>query len=507
MLNWLTGSKGEHPLTDEKAAKEAIGDLPQGDPFKTLEELTYWLESLKDASGLKITRVYELAEMIDLASKNHCRKLALQYTSAGPRLPRFQENRLFTTSVNFWRALAFAYELYLRKASGSGWGTNRGTLAVACARVLRVRTILIKWQLLRYGPIERENWESISSAFLLAEEKGFAEELLIVYVGVQSTIQREFLQALMLCISSTYSLLPNELEVAERIIGQYAHLYVLSRNPAKGLHYVVDLTAGVPPARFMTGSTPAAGMRFFGAGEAATQLRKLIVSLEKDGALPAGVNLGAEFDGALLLTVLEHLSRYWAPELPARVEKRREVVSRINVVHGFDDILVAIAAGEERVADLDYKIETWVVENESGGGYGAIIPLVNDWLSVGTLLGIRRDNSAAWGVGVVRRVTNDNKLTRHVGIQVLSRGGSVVNINPVGKPRGGESVVLLPSNADDSIGRTEMNFLMPFGSFSPSTSYEMEAYERKYLLVPRGLTESGEDFEMAKFRLLQNNES
>jgi hypothetical protein len=82
-----------------------------------------------------------------------------------------------------------------------------------------------------------------------------------------------------------------------------------------------------------------------------------------------------------------------------------------------------------------------------------------------------------------------------------------VNINPVGKARGGDSVILLPSNADDSIGRTEMNFLMPFGSFSPSTSYEMEAYDRKYLLVPRGLIESGEDFEMAKFRLLANNDS
>jgi len=506
MLNWLKGSKGEHPLTDEKAAKEAIKDLPHGDPFKTLEELTYWLESLKDAGGMKVTRVFELAEMIDLAGKNHYRKLAQQYTSAGPRLPRFQENRLFTTAVNFWRALAVAYEIYLRKSSGSGWGTNRGTVAIACARILRARTVLIKWQLLRYGPLERENWENISSAYTLAEEKGFSNESIIVYAGIQSTAQRELLQALMLCISSTYSLLPNELEVAERVIAQYAHLYQFERNAADGLHYVVDLASGASPSRLMPGARQSPTARYFGPGEAATQLKKLIVSLEKDGALPAGVHLGAEFDGTLLLTVLEHLSRYWAPELPARGEKRREVVSRINVVHGFDDILVAIAAGEERVADLDYKIETWVVENESGGGYGAIIPLVNDWLTVGTLLGIRRDNSAAWGVGVVRRVNNDNRLTRHVGIQVLSRGGSVVNINPVGKTRGGESVILLPSNADDSIGRTEMNFLMPFGSFSPSTSYEMEAYERKYLLVPRGLIESGEDFEMAKFRLLANND-
>ncbi len=505
MLNWLTGTKGEHPLADDKAAKEAIKDLPQADPFKTLEELTYWLESLKDATGLKVTRIFELAELIDLSAKVHHRKLAQQYVSAGPRLPRFQENRLFTTLVNFWHALAVAYEVYVRKASGSGWGTNRATLAVACARLVRARTVLIKWQLMRYGPLERENWESMSSVFILAEEKDFAEESIIVYPGVQSSVQRELTQALMLCISSTYSLLPNELEVAERIIAQYAQFFAIKNAPGNGLPYMVDLASGSPPARVIARGSATATTRFFGPGEAVPQLKKLILSLEKDGALPAGINLGADFDGSLLLTVLEHLCRYWAPELPARVDKRRDVVSRINVVHGFDDILVAIAAGEERVADLDYKIETWVVENESGGGYGAIIPLVNDWLTVGTLLGIRRDNSAAWGVGVVRRVNNDNKLTRHVGIQMLSRGGSVVNINPVGKPRGGESVVLLPSNADDSIGRAEMNFLMPFGSFSPSTSYEMEAYERKYLLVPRGLIESGDDFEMAKFRLLQNS--
>ena len=67
----------------------------------------------------------------------------------------------------------------------------------------------------------------------------------------------------------------------------------------------------------------------------------------------------------------------------------------------------------------------------------------------------------------------------------------------------GDDAVLLPSSSADSSGTGELSLLMRMGTFSPKQSFQMRAYEREYLLVPKALIEGGQDFDMAKFRVLQ----
>jgi hypothetical protein len=67
----------------------------------------------------------------------------------------------------------------------------------------------------------------------------------------------------------------------------------------------------------------------------------------------------------------------------------------------------------------------------------------------------------------------------------------------------GEDAVLLPSSSADSGGTGELSLLMRMGTFSPRQTFQMRAYERDYLLMPKQLLEGGQDFDMAKFRVLQ----
>ncbi len=48
-----------------------------------------------------------------------------------------------------------------------------------------------------------------------------------------------------------------------------------------------------------------------------------------------------------------------------------------------------------------------------------------------------------------------------------------------------------------------MSLLLRPGVFSEQKTYEMQAYDRSYLLVPKKLIESGDDFDMARFRVMQ----
>lgn len=204
--------------------------------------------------------------------------------------------------------------------------------------------------------------------------------------------------------------------------------------------------------------------------------------------------------------MLRHLARYWSATPPARQQERRRRLARIHVVHAFDDVL-SIIAGESKELDFQQNMETWTVENESDTGFGAVIPqAASDWLRVGTLLGIKLEDGNAWGVGIVRRLTNDANQQRYVGIQTLAKGGARVKLFPVGaKPasQDGDDAVLLPSSAADSSGSGELSLLMRMGSFSPRQTFQMRAYERDYVLVPKQLVEGGEDFDMAKFRVTQ----
>jgi len=245
------------------------------------------------------------------------------------------------------------------------------------------------------------------------------------------------------------------------------------------------------------------GMRFFGPGNAAAELEKLILQVRADGAIPASINLGGSYSPEQVLEVLKHLARYWSPMPPARGEERRSSVNKISVVHDFDEIVTTISGDSEDLS-FDTIAETWDVENESEGGYGAVLlHAKSEWLKVGTLLGVKIEDGAAWGVGIVRRLSSMNDKQRYVGIQVLAKGATVVELAPVNAAGSRQNAVLLPSNLTETTGTGEMNLLLRMGSYAPQKSFEMRAYERSYLLVPRKLMEGGHDFDMARYRIMQ----
>jgi len=78
-LSWLGGRKSEHPLADEKSAKEALAGLPRSDPEKALEELRDWIISAAAADDLKPERRAEILLQLDEVALPFHRKLSRDY--------------------------------------------------------------------------------------------------------------------------------------------------------------------------------------------------------------------------------------------------------------------------------------------------------------------------------------------------------------------------------------------------------------------------------------------
>lgn len=507
MLGWMGKNRSQHPLAEEKEARALLADIPTGDPYRALEELAYWVESVRGADDLRPARVWDLLSQLDRAAKPHQRKLSQDYLEAAARLQKFQEQRIWNTVVEFWRQLAASYESLL--AASTPVGAQRPLLPSIAARAIRAHTLELKWALLRYGPVDPTLWGRLAALYLQAEQGEFAGRVCEVYPGTygNSTVTREYLKALMLMMSSNGNLPPRKLEIGERVVAQLSEHFVLSAEPGAGCAYLVDLGAAKPPARLVARVAPQPGCRYFGPGTAYERLQALIERLAGGGNVPTDINLGGDFDVETVLEVLRHLLRQWAVVPPERSGERRQSYSRLQVVHDMERLLGVLGARGESPG-LDDVAESWTVENESESGFGAVIPASRgDWIRVGSMLGFRYEDGNAWGVGVVRRLVNTEDNQRYVGIQTLARGCTPVRLVPVGpsgKPLdGAQDGLLLPSNAPGSGAANEVNILLRLGGFARQRNYEMTAYDRRYVVAPKALVEAGTDFDMARFRLVQ----
>jgi hypothetical protein len=510
MPDWITGGKSGRALADLKRARESIAALPSGNSLRALEEMTGWLNSISETPGLELRNRLEAVDLLDRSAKNHQFKLAPEYLEA-PRLQKFYESRLWNTSFGFWKALGQGYlqciEHYERKDPGSD--ALIPDLPMVMGRAARTLALQTKWILLRYGLIEERIWRDLGRAYLLAENQGLAARRAQIYPGKhgESTVQEEFLKAVMLMSSAPDGLAPVSVHIAERAVAHFARRFVLQPTPA-GCSFCFDLARGEPPARVAAQAGFAPTVRFFGAGAAAEELRALSrVIREKDG-VPADINLGGQFDRRTVTPVLKHLEQHWGDKIPERGAQRREIATRVTVVPGYSDTLAWVQAVADETS-LEFsdprRAESWIVFNASDGGYGAVVPQTKgDWLHVGGLVGLRTETSNLCRIGIVRRMTRDQYDQRRVGIQVLDAVTVPVVLSrsaPAPSAEGtrpAEHALLLSSRPEP---QGEVALVLRSGTFAAMRPLHMVLAEEAYTLEPVELIEAGEDFDWARCRV------
>lgn len=511
-LNLFGGGKVDHPMADPRRARQIIDELPANDAAKSLAEITEWLDSLSRTDGFRLERRFENIDLLDGASRNPQRKLAQDYLAL-PRQQKFHENRLWTLSFDFWKQLGDAYlRCMLEYEINVGSATAiRKNLPAIVARALRAFMQQLKWILFRYGVVEPRIWTDFARLYRLAEQNGWADSETAVYSGPQgvSSVQRELLKALLLSASSPDGLPPVRQEIAERLVAHFAQSFVLSDRP-DGCTHCFDLAEPRSPRRLFQGVAASATMRFFSAGAALAGVSQLEAQIRERG-IPADLNLGTHYSKDLVTGVLRHLALHWNEKPPVRKFERRKIAGGLSVVPGLSEIMSALdpAASDE----LDFSsqqtapsAEGWVVGDVSEGGYGAIIPeQKSDWIKVGTLVGLQNETSSNWGIGVIRRITRDAHKQRQVGIQILTRTAIPIKVTKSGSTSfstGSEpQAAILLSTAPDRQG--EIGVVLREGIYNGRDSLEMMVKDKSYLLLPASLVEGGEDFDWARFKVMQ----
>lgn len=487
----IFSAKSGHPLADTKEAKRVLGELSGRDAAPAIDEVTGWLESVASDELLKLADRLSLIFQLDDAAQPHARKLGRDYLTS-PRLGRQQEYKLWQANHDFWAQLAGAYESCLDRytAQEKGGEAVKADVPLLIVRMLRAFSARLKWDQFRYGPINAELWQRMGRSFLFAEKGKFSRQALTPYPNVpgESTVEQEYLKALVFQASSMDSLLPLEIEIAERFIAHFLPLFVFTPEVRPDNVYWVDADKPAPPKRLAVLPQIAPSLRFFNAGPALGRLEAMMRQVEQ-GEVPTNVNLGSQYSARIILPVLRHLAMYWAPKPPMRSHDRHRVKSRLNAVNGLATIHARLLdkGGEES--------EAWVVDDVSLGGMGAQVPLgANDWVRIGALLGMQPEGGRNWLVGVIRRFSRETPTQGSVGIETLSKSPMAI----VGDLGGMDcnAILLDTLHTGDTV-----RVILPSAAFEPAIPLVFAWQGRAARLDPIEQLESGVDFDLGLYRV------
>lgn len=372
-------------------------------------------------------------------------------------------------------------------------------MPVVIARALRAFGAQVKWTMLRYGPFEPGLWSSIGELYGYAAKAGYARTTLPVYSGAHgsSSVEQDYLKVMMLWASSADALPPIKQEIAERAAEQLVNNFRLDAQPFDGAIYRFDPTQNRPPSRIFRDSPAGAQLHYFGPGAASARLAEVIAAIERNGKLPADFNLGGTYSEEIVVSVLRHLAAYWSDTPPARASERRKASARITVVPGYAQLLDELERDESDALNFSVSgAESWVVENVSDGGYGALVPAATtEWIRVGELIGVQLEGTGQWGIGAVRRVSRDEVRQYHVGIEVLARDVRLVRV-VYATARDAEPAILLAPDLDAA---GEVGVLMRAGRFDANHPITMILGDREVSMTPVGMITAGDDHDWASY--------
>lgn len=542
MISWLgkRSEKPDHPMFSIAEAKKLLAELPQDDPFKALEEITAWLESVTATGGFKAELRVNLVKLLDETSLPIYAEVLKDYLAA-PHLQDFQGMHLWKNMHVYAGHLARAYEECIAACRGEEMAQyeRHELLPLLTVRLMRAAAEHLKLELMRYLDIGNETWARIYKYYGEAETGQYAHTKLFAYPGyaVHTSPQHELLRTLVFYESSPGNLAPEQIEVAFRIAGRMVAFFDLTATPDVTSEYWIDLANPAAPKPVDDKIVPMPTMRFF------TPLRALpriseIIHQHEHGGMEEERRFGSEFTPQGKLTVLRHLLVYWNKYHPRRAAPRMGISANVEVAHGFRAIIRLVprvdldessglsreeaealashgAFGIVKEEGPAYTPDIWTIVDVSATGIGGLIPKATGaWVKVGSLLGLRAQKTQTWWVGVIRRLHSDPQHVVHTGIEILGKKCLAVWLRVLGK--GAERVAnwetssgsfkydyypaILLADAQNSYLHATM--LLETGTYSEGKIFEVMLGEKSRDIELTTIEAEGEDYELVKFNWL-----
>ena len=504
----LFGSKSDHPMADIKSAQKLLSDVPKNDPLKALLEITDWIESVTDNANFHADQRFEVLNLLDESARPHMRKLVREFFSS-PALAKFQENRIWMALYAFFshNELSYVKLLTAYRNSDKGNSAIRASLPLIAARGMYAVMGKLKMIAARYDPVEIQCWEHLGQFYLHATEHQYVNEQVKLYsTSTQGTSAKNiFASSLMWYAPGSTSLRPLHMHLAERITYHFCkHLVLESQATANSLLCFDPAHPGAP-LRVTPETKTFAGMCFLGAGDVRPQLEALLKQLEKN-IVPQDINLGGVYEADEVKVAARHLLSSWGAPPPMRRHARHQVKINMQVAVDLERILErGISAQDFENFSADAGISTWEVEDISATGFRCVLLVKNaNGVKIGSLLATKPENVDHHAIGIVRRLSRDDRNQLHVGVEILSKQIENISLHTrVGSRKSAEQSALWLKMAADEKG--EILLILSPHTFLMNRSMNTLLDGKGCLLIPLALLERGYDYDLARYRKVEED--
>ena len=422
----LFSLKSSHPLAKGQERERLLKLLSSGDALTALKEATDWLKTLSDAAGMSFALRSTLITQIDNAAQRPARVLSRVYLTT-PQLSEQEALKLWRASRGFWAQLGATYSACLADFARSSERaeSNRVELTRITVRLIRAYAVRLQWNQYCYWPVSDVFWQNIGRGYLYALDNDYQRREISAHPGdrEQTTVEREYLRALVFHVSATDGLLPIEIEIAGGLINRLSEWFEISAEPQAGYTYSVDPEQRSAPSRIVGKLEPSLSRIYFSPVAALAPLQRLQERLER-GELPQEMDLARYQSPHIVLPVVRHLAACWGEQPRSREHGRYKANMSVTAVSGLNTIrrcLVWPALAQNMT-------KKWTIKNVSLNGFQARVPVEPEKpLRIGTLLGIQREDRHGWLVGVVRRASRESEIRGLAGVEVLSKSPIAVN--------------------------------------------------------------------------------
>ena len=497
------GKKSDHPMANIRSAQALLDEIPKSDALKALQELTTWVESVREQPDFRLDHQLAVLRLIDETARQFERKLMREYF-ASSTLTTFQENRLWMALNEFFAQVAHAYFNVLVRYRNDEKGSSaiKPSLPLVAARCICAVAGKLKCAAARYALVDPSIWGCLAEFYSHAEAQQYLDERVFLYsvLGANTSVRCEFAAALMWYASCASTLSRLHIHLSERLASHLCENFTVGAQCGPNSLFCFDLLHFAPPVRVNVKNTPQPGLLFIGVNNLQPQIDTLLKTLEKN-AVPEEINLGGAYDANAVRDVLRHLAACWASPPPKRRNTRHNIKVSMNVANGFSRIMEHTDVGLNFGDDASM---TWDVENISSGGFRCVLPGARmDGMVIGSLLGIKPEKVDHWGVGIVRRLNRDQQNNLHIGVEVLTN--QIIGVGLREHNMDEEQSAMWLNNPGDDSG--EARLLMSHDTFSSSRSLHGRLGDKSYLLMPLELVEKGEDYELARYRRIEEDTS
>lgn len=225
MLNIFGRGRSAHPLLDDKERVRVLQDIAALESHRALGELARWLRSVAGDGGIRAQNRAEIVVALDAAGRVPVRMLAREYLATA-RLSKQQEEHLWGGIHGFHSAAATAL---LRCVQGfapdaEAAAAQKPRVVPLAVQTFRAMGAQLKWEYMRYGPVDPAIWAHLTRLYGLLDRAGIARTAVREYTGAatKTTSEQEFCRIAMLAVCSAGSLLPAQIEAADCIATRLA---------------------------------------------------------------------------------------------------------------------------------------------------------------------------------------------------------------------------------------------------------------------------------------------